>query len=123
MLNVYHYFQRACQRDLRRLLGLPGNKITDDDGNSVIVWLRCEHGIVVSAQYKCTTCFTLVALCEHMADLLPGMSLETAGTFPAEQLLSLHPEIPGIRSDRARLVIGAVRSALEKQLESKGACV
>lgn len=114
MHNVYHYFQRACERATVTHVGLSGEKVVDEDGNSVVFWVDSVEGCVLSTGYRCTTCFTLVALCEHIAGLLPGMDIEVARAFAPAQLLALHPEIPPERHHRATLAIAALRSALDR---------
>lgn len=122
MENIYHFFQRACQREPAPVRGIPGLKLIDQDGNSVVFWMEVEDGRIGSVQFQCTTCFTLVGLCQHLSEALPGMTLEQAGMLTTDWLLSLHPEIPGMRHDRAALAIDGVRSAVRKHMELQGAC-
>jgi hypothetical protein len=65
-------------------------------------------------EYRATTCVTLVALCEQVAELAAGKRLDEATAISPDALLDLHPEIPESRRDRAKLVIQAFRSALTK---------
>jgi NifU-like protein involved in Fe-S cluster formation len=119
--TVYDYFQRANKRTFDRFNGISGAKCVDVEGNSAIFWLESADGRIVAAEYKCTTCCTLVALCEHLAEALTGVTFDDARQWTAEQLLALHPEIPPVRQDRAMLAVSAVQSALQKSME--GACV
>ena len=111
MPNVHDYFQRSCQRGMEPLTGLPGEQCSDSDGNSARFWLATDGGRIVQARFKCTTCCTLVGLCEHAAELLAGMTVTDAEKCSARRLLVLHPEIPEMRHDRATLVADAIRSA------------
>jgi NifU-like protein involved in Fe-S cluster formation len=118
--NVYYYFQRACEREIVPLLGLPGDKTVDEDGNSVVFWIDSSNGRIAGVYYRCTTCFTLLALCEHVAELVTGMDIESARAFTPDQVLALHPEIPPERHYRATLAITALRSALDRQSVTQG---
>jgi hypothetical protein len=109
--TLYDYFQRAC-RTPRNTAGLPGERCFDDDGNSALFWIAAsEDGRIEAVAYRCTTCFTLVGLCEHLAELAAGTTLRDPSGWTAERLLSLHPEIPGSRRDRAALAVAALQSA------------
>jgi hypothetical protein len=119
--TVYDYFRRACRRDPEQLSGIAGEKCIDSEGNSAVFSLEpSSSGVIESAQYRCTTCFTLVALCERLADELTGSSVADAASWTAERLLSLHPEIPAMRHDRAMLAVTAVQSAVRKYTEGDG---
>lgn len=121
--NVYHYFERACRRDPAPLNGSQGGKVVDEDGNSVVFWVETEGNRIVGAAYRCTTCFTLIALCEHLSEILGGMDLETARRYTAADLLGLHPEIPPSRRNRAELAVAALRSALAEAEKNNGVLV
>jgi NifU-like protein involved in Fe-S cluster formation len=71
-----------------------------------------EDGRIVALEYRATTCATLLGLCEHLTDLIPGMTLAEALAYSARNLLAMHPEIPAGRRVRAQLVIRALRAAL-----------
>ena len=121
MPTVYDYFQHACRRDLEQLNGIAGEKCFDSDGNSAFFALEpSASGVIQSARYRCTTCFTLVALCERLAEELTGSSIADAALWTAERLLSLHPEIPAMRHDRAMLAVTAVQSAVRQYTEGDG---
>jgi NifU-like protein involved in Fe-S cluster formation len=110
--SVYDYFERALRRDMGDFRSTPGNESTDVEGNRAVFNLDVDRRRIATARYRCTTCVTLVALCEHLTDLLPGMTLEQARSFTAAELLRLHPEIPPGQRDRAVLAVAAAHSAL-----------
>jgi hypothetical protein len=120
--TVYEYFQRACTRRPEQFRGIAGEKCTDAYGNSVVFALEpASSDRIATARYRCTTCFTLVALCERLAEELTSSSLADARLWTAERLLSLHPEVPAVRHDRAMLAVTAVQSAVRKYTEGDGA--
>jgi hypothetical protein len=117
--DIYDYFQRACFRALESPRGDPGRTIYDRDGNSAVFWIETARLRVASVQYKCTTCVTLLALCEHLCEILVGKHLSEVEQYTPEDLLSLHPEIPLERQNRADLAIDALRSAVKKSFSGE----
>jgi hypothetical protein len=114
VLTIYDYFQRACRRQAEPFSAETGQTCFDSDGNSAVFCLEVRGNRIVGAQFRCTTCCTLVGLCEHASELLTGMSVADAGSWTARRLLVLHPEIPAARYDRAALAAEAIRSAAQR---------
>jgi NifU-like protein involved in Fe-S cluster formation len=121
--NVYYLFQRACARPPDTATGTSGSKMSDDEGNSALFWIVAENDCIRSAGFRCTTCFTLVALAQHLSELAVGMSLDAAATITADLLLGLHPEVPAERRGRAGLAVSAFQSAVEAVHHNRGAFV
>jgi hypothetical protein len=116
--TVQDYFERALRRRGRPPAGIPGDACTDRDGDMAQFWMTADdNGRIAATEYRCTTCFTLVALCEHLRDLVEGGAPEAARALTAERLLSLHPEVPVSKRARAELAVSALQSAVAKQLE------
>lgn len=114
MPNVFDYFERACRREPQPLRGMAGETCVDPDGASAVFSLEVTGDHIVKAAYKCTTCCTLVGLCEHAAEMLSGMRTDEAARWTAATLLARHPEIPPMRQDRASLAARAVASAANR---------
>lgn len=110
--DVYHYFQQAYRRQLPPLSS-PLRFINEDGLQAAFAISICGVGRIERVDYRCTTCVTLVALCEHVAEQLSGATLQEARALDAGQLLKLHPEIPAGRRSRAHLALNAARAALE----------
>jgi hypothetical protein len=64
-------------------------------------------------EYRCTTCMTLIALCEHAAEQIRGVTPDRARNLTADEILVFHPEIPSSRRSRANLAIAAIRASLD----------
>jgi hypothetical protein len=110
--DVYYYFQQACRREVQPMPSRIQFETNDDARAAFVLGIGALERIE-SVEYRCTTCVTLVALCEHLAQELRGSTIQQARSFTAERLLTLHPEIPSVRSSRAQLALAAVRAALE----------
>ncbi len=111
-LTIYDYFQRACRKPDAGAPAGPVNVIRADDGNCAGFQLELNEERIAGARYKCTTCVTLVALCEHLSELVVGMRADEAAEIRPELLLRLHPEMPEAKRDRAGLAVRALRAAL-----------
>lgn len=113
--DVYHYFQQAYRRTLDPAapLSLVAVQVALDDAEAGFAVRLGSDGRVSSVDYRCTTCMTLLALCEHVAEELRGATLDEARSLRAEDLLRQHPEIPFSRQSRARLAVAAARTAME----------
>ncbi len=114
LMSTYDYFQRAFRRGTQTPTGYSGDKVRDEDGNCVIFWLQAPAGVISSAEYRCTTCATLVAFCEHLAELVIGLRIEKAHDYNADRLLALHEDVPTYKARRAILALEAFRSAVQK---------
>jgi NifU-like protein involved in Fe-S cluster formation len=109
--SVLDYFHRACLRDGTVFTGVPGEPCFDREGNSARFWIEVRGAEIARARFQCTTCCTLVGLCEHAAELLAGRTIAEAACYSSRELLMLHPEVPKGRRDRASLAAEAIRSA------------
>lgn len=110
--TIYDYFHRALNNSKRIALA-KNTLVFGDEGNCVAFEVKEEGGKVLDACFKCTSCFTLVALCEHIAELARGMSILEAWRISPKSLLELHPEMPVQLSERADLAVRAFRVALQ----------
>jgi hypothetical protein len=110
--SVYDYFQQACRRELRPFPDTIRYRRQGDAQAAFVLRANAEQRIE-SAEYRCTTCVTLVALCEHLAQEVCGATIQRARTLTPDYLLNLHPEIPDSRHARAELALGAVQEALQ----------
>ena len=114
MSTTYDYFQRAFRRGAQTRSGTAGTLIQDSDGSCAVFWVQAEQGSIVSAQYRCTTCVTLLAFCEHLSELAVGMPLHRAITHEPGDLVALHPDVPTYKAGRAKLASDAFRSAVQQ---------
>ncbi len=113
-MSTYDYFNRAFRRAARPQIGTPGKLIHDSEGNCAVFWVEAPHGQIVSAQYRSTTCVTLLAFCEHLSELAVGMAVEQAIGYQSDHLIALHPDVPEYKADRAKLASEAFRSAVQQ---------
>jgi hypothetical protein len=113
--TVHDFFQAAYRRigSVAGAAAHVGPLVSDANGLGARFTIALDGDRLSSVQYRCSTCVTLVALCEHLSQAVSGTLLANAETLDAEHLLSLHPEIPGSHQDRATLAIASFRAALK----------
>jgi len=112
--TVYHYFQQALRNSSNVLTDLQSVLVSDENGNCAAFEVNQCEGKVTRVRFKCTTCMTLVALCEHIAELAQGNSIAEAWEIDCKMLLQLHPEVPARLRNRADLASKAFHGAIEK---------
>jgi len=110
--DVHYYFQQACRRPLNAA-AVPVSFVTQDEAQAGFTFSLGPQDRIAGVEYRCTTCITLVAMCEHLAERLRGASLREARALTADDLMEWHPEIPRSRSSRASLALAAARAALD----------
>jgi NifU-like protein involved in Fe-S cluster formation len=64
--------------------------------------------------FRTTSCATLIAYGELIAETVPGMRLELAKAVTARDLVDALPGVPALKRERAVLAVAAFRSALAK---------
>jgi hypothetical protein len=111
--DVYHYFERSYRRQ-PQLDSSVLRFVADDEVQAAFVIRLASPDRIETVQYRCTTCMTLMAMCEHIAEDLQGSTIAQARTLTAERILAQHPEIPPSRRSRAHLAAAAAQAALER---------
>jgi hypothetical protein len=109
-MTIYDYFERAYRRSLEPVAGEP---VRDEDGNCVLFSVDLNAGRIAAVRYRCTTCTTLVALCEHLSDLAAGLDIAAVLSMQPETLLVLHPEIPEAKRPTAAFALTALQTAVQ----------
>jgi len=106
--STYDYFQRAFRRKS------PGWAPLEFGPDGLCAGFRLEWrgARIAAAEYTSSTCATLMALCQHLAEAAAGLTLEEARGLSEPWLLAAHPDIPEGRRNRAELAARAFRSGL-----------
>jgi NifU-like protein involved in Fe-S cluster formation len=105
-----------CERGLRRNRAVPlvmeGSPCTDAEGNTARFSLDLVDGTIAAVGFRVTTCATLVAYCEFIAERTPGFRLEIAKALTAANLIDAVPGVPAFKRGRAVLAVAAFRAAI-----------
>jgi hypothetical protein len=84
--------------------------------------LSCRFGVELEAgrvrrvAFACTTCVTLVAYAEAIAERVTGAPLDEAAALATAEVRSLLSGVPVMRQDRAALALAAWRAAASAAL-------
>ncbi|MEO8660712.1 MAG: hypothetical protein ABI693_19740 [Bryobacteraceae bacterium] len=109
--TVYDYFQQALRRPPSTVVA--GPTVRDAEDNLAVFHVTLKNGRIAGATFRATTCVTLLALCEHLCQIAPGLTTAEAEALNSTSLLALHPEIPPARRNRAELAVRAFHQALK----------
>jgi NifU-like protein involved in Fe-S cluster formation len=118
--SVFDYFSRALLRPAEDLNGSVGDTLHAPDGATAVFSVRVIDGSVESVNYRCTTCVTLIAVCEHLSESIRGLTASAALSVTSAALRTVQKEIPPERHDRVDLAVEAMHSAVRRVLQ--GGC-
>ena len=111
-VTVGELFERGFRRNRAKPLAIEGSKCTDAEGNSARFSLELADGKLAAVGFRVTTCATLLAYCELVAEIAPGFGPEIAEGLSARDLVEAVPGVPELKRPRAVLAIAAFRAAL-----------
>jgi NifU-like N terminal domain len=111
-LAVSELFERGYRRNRAAPLPIEGAQCTDADGNSARFSLHFAERKIASVGFRATTCATLIAYCEYIAEVVPGFSPEIAKELTATQVVESVPGVPAFKHARAVLAVAAFRATL-----------
>jgi hypothetical protein len=104
--------ERGLRQNRREPLALSGPRVSDDNGLVAQFSLQCRGGLITAIRFKASTCATLLAYCELVAELASGRGFGELATLTPQLLVAELPDVPTIKRDRAVLAVTAFRSAL-----------
>lgn len=111
-LTVSELFERGFRRRRAAPLPIEGDVCTDAVGNFARFSLALTDGRIAALGFRCSSCATLIAFCELIAETVPGFSPEIARALTANELTAALPGVPAYKHDRAVLAVAAFRAAL-----------
>ena len=120
--TVSELFERGFRRNRAAPLPVEGAQLTDAEGNAVRFSIDVADGKIAGVGFRATSCATLIAYCEFIAESVPGFRLEIARELTAANLVEALPGVPALKRERAMLVVAAFRAALAtaSSLEQNG---
>jgi NifU-like protein involved in Fe-S cluster formation len=111
-LTVSELFERGFHRRRATPLPIQGTACKDVAENFARFSLSVSNGRIGSVAFQCSSCATLIAYCELIAESTFGLTPEVARALSARQLIETLPGIPAYKHDRAVLAVAAFRAAL-----------
>src|SRR5262245_42820130 len=111
-LTVSELFERGFRRNRTAPLPIEGAAFTDTEGNSARFSVDVTSETIAGVSFRASSCATLIAYCEYLAEVTPGFRLDIANAFTATSLVEALPGVPALKRARAALAVAAFRAAL-----------
>jgi NifU-like protein involved in Fe-S cluster formation len=111
-LTVIELFDRGLRRSRQAPLEIVGETCTGAEDNCASFSLDETGGKIHAVSFRASCCATLIAYCECIAAMTPGVLIEMARELTAANLVASVPGVPALKRDRAVLAIAAFRAAL-----------
>ena len=115
-LTVSELFEHGFRRNRATPLPIEGQSCTDAEGNSARFSIDVADGKIAGIGFRASSCATLIAYCELIAEIARGFRLEIARELTAANLVEALPGVPALKRNRAMLAIAAFRAALASYL-------
>jgi NifU-like protein involved in Fe-S cluster formation len=112
-LSAFEYLMRGFRRNGGPLLAIVGRVAHDGDGRTAQFSVEVEDGVIKAVSFAVSTCATLIAYCEFVAEGVTGATLSRAVALTPEQVIAPLKGIPPHKYDCARLATTALRGAVE----------
>jgi NifU-like protein involved in Fe-S cluster formation len=116
-LTVSELFERGFRRNRNAPLLIEGAAFTDADGNTARFSVDVKGEAIAGVSFHASTCATLIAYCEYLAEVTPGFRLDIATAFTAASLVEALPGVPALKRTRAALAVAAFRATLAQASE------
>lgn len=118
-VTVSELFERGYRRNRAAPLPLQGDELSDAEGNTARFSLTIADERIVDANFRVSSCATLIAYCEFIAELVPGARLDIVTALTAADVAEAVPGVPAFKRGRAVLAIAAFRAALARTNEHR----
>jgi NifU-like protein involved in Fe-S cluster formation len=118
-VTVSDLFERGFRRNRAAPLPILGAELSDTEGNTARFSLAIADERIVDANFRASSCATLIAYCEFIAELVPGARLEIVTALTATDLVEAVPGVPALKHPRAVLAVAAFRAALAQTSEHR----
>jgi NifU-like protein involved in Fe-S cluster formation len=115
--TVSELFERGFRRNRAAPLPIEGAQLADVEGNAARFSIDVTEGKIAGVGFRATSCATLIAYCEFIAESVPGFRLEIARELTAANLVAAVPGVPALKRERAILAVAAFRATLALYLE------
>jgi hypothetical protein len=115
--TVSELFERGFRRNRAAPLPIEGAPCTDAEGNSARFSVNIAGGKIIDIGFRASSCATLIAYCELVAEIAQSFRLEIARELTATNLVEALPGVPALKRNRAVLAVAAFRAALASYLK------
>src|SRR5687767_595489 len=92
-------FERGFRRNRMPPLAVQGPAVTNADGLTARFSLRLVQGVLEYVRFRASTCATLIAYCELLAELAAKRGPAEAGLITAQFLAAELPDVHAMKRD------------------------
>ena len=111
-VTVSELVERGLRRRREPMPANAASDCTDAEGNSARFAVALAGDRIVAVGFRATTCATLIAYCEWLAESVPGQRIALVSGLTPPDLIAAVPGVPALKRERAVLAIAALRAAL-----------
>ena len=111
-MTVSELLERGLRRSRTALPGDEAPDCTDAEGNAARFSVALMGDRIGAIGFRATSCATLIAYCEWLAETVPGQRIALAAALTPHDLIDAVPGVPPLKRERAVLAIAAFRAAL-----------
>lgn len=112
-VSAFDHLIRGFRRNGGPLLAIVGRVARDGDGRTAQFSVEVEDGVLKAVSFNVSTCATLIAYCDFVAEGITGATLSQAVALTPEQVIAPLNGIPPHKHDCARLAVSALHAAVE----------
>jgi NifU-like protein involved in Fe-S cluster formation len=110
--TVAELFERGYRRNRAEPLALEGETVADAEGNNARFSVDLDGGRLAEIRFRTSSCTTLIAYSEALAELLAGFDAAMAAQYAPQDLVAALPGVHPLKQNRAVLAVAALRAAL-----------
>jgi NifU-like protein involved in Fe-S cluster formation len=110
--TVSELFNRGFQRNRAAPCAIGGMTRSDGDALTACFSLELDGDRLAQIGFRASSCATLIAYCELVAELATGQPLGIAARLTPAQLVAELSGVPLLKQDRAALAVAAFHAAL-----------
>ena len=111
-LTVSELLERGLRRNRAAPLPVEGPDCSDAQEHRARFSLRIDGGRIAAVGFRASSCATLIAYCELIAETVPGQRRELAAALSPRDLVGALTGVPPLKQERAVLAVTALRAAL-----------
>jgi len=119
--SVGELLERGLRRNRAVPLAVEGTTCADAEGHSARFSVEIADGKISAVGFRLSSCATLIAYGELIAEIAPGLALEAAAGLAARTLVETLPGVPPLKRGRAVLAVAAFHAALANRSDRSGA--
>src|SRR5215468_9564505 len=96
-MTVSELFERGFRRRRASPLSIEGAPNSDADGNSAWFSLDLADGKTADVSFRASSCATLIAYCEYIAQAVPGFRIDLANELTAADVIDGLTGVPPLK--------------------------